>query len=185
MANKFLCANPSCLRRQAHRRSVTQLHSRHDPPVIRTATITTHHDVPPRCRGPATPRHAAPHTPRPVLRATMLVRTFHTSSRARGARRTRLATAPGSAPREDAADPDAAQLPPVTGRASEGRRCAPGRRLPLLGPPGHGGIGARAVPRPPALAGRRNDQRQARELQSGHPPRRSSVKPGKISCKGA
>jgi hypothetical protein len=27
-----------------------------------------------------------------------------------------------------------------------GERCAPGRRLPLLGPPGHGGVGARAVP---------------------------------------
>src|SRR5579875_3888843 len=27
-----------------------------------------------------------------------------------------------------------------------GERCAPGRRLPLLGPPGHGGVGARVLP---------------------------------------
>jgi hypothetical protein len=27
-----------------------------------------------------------------------------------------------------------------------GKRCAPGCRLPLLGPPGHGGVGALAVP---------------------------------------
>ena len=47
-----------------------------------------------------------------------------------------------------------------------GKRCAPGRRLPLLGPPGHGGVGARHLsPRPAAPAQRRNDQRQARELQ--------------------
>ena len=46
-----------------------------------------------------------------------------------------------------------------------GERCAPGRRLPLLGPAGHGGVGARPVPAAAAPAQRRNDQRQARELQ--------------------
>jgi hypothetical protein len=41
-----------------------------------------------------------------------------------------------SAPREGYADPDAAQLPPVTRLASRGKCCAPERRLPLLGPAG-------------------------------------------------
>ena len=43
------------------------------------------------------------------------------------------------------APPGAAQPLPVTGQASRRERCAPGRRLPLLGPPGHGGVGARPV----------------------------------------
>jgi hypothetical protein len=40
-------------------------------------------------------------------------------------------------------------------------------------------------PRPAAPAGRRNDQRQARELQERPSSRRSSVKPGKITRKSA
>jgi len=49
------------------------------------------------------------------------------------------------APREDDADPDAAQLPPVAGRAVWGtlRAWAPPA---ALSPDGHGGVGARAVP---------------------------------------
>jgi hypothetical protein len=92
----------------------------------------------------------------------------------------------GVAPREDDADPDAAQLPPVTGRAFLGERCAPGRRLPLLGPPGHGGVGARAVP-----AARRTGRGAATvsakraNCKNGPFSRRSSIKPGKITGKGA
>ena len=99
-----------------------------------------------------------------------LVSTFSTSSRARGARRARLAAAPGQAPREDDADPDAAQLPPVTRRAFQGTLRA-GRRLPHLGPPGHGGVGARAVPaaRHTGSAPQRSAP-GARTARAGHPP---------------
>jgi hypothetical protein len=81
---------------------------------------------------------------------------LHYPSRARGARRAHWTAASGK--RDDDADPDAAQLPPVTGAGLSGERYAPGRR---------------------------NDRRQARELQKRPSSRRSSVKPTKITRKGA
>ena len=89
------------------------------------------------------------------------------------------------APREDDADPDAAQLPPVAGRAVWGtlRAWAPPA---ALSPDGHGGVGARAVP-----ATRRTGRAPQRSAlggagcKSGPSSRRSSMKPGKITYKGA
>ena len=46
-----------------------------------------------------------------------------------------------------------------------GECCAPGRRLPLLALTGTAASARELSPRPTAPAGRRNDQRQARELQ--------------------
>ena len=65
-------------------------------------------------------------------------------------------------------------------------RCAPGRRLPLLGPPGHGGVGARLVPRGPphGLSAATISARRA-NCKGGPSSRRSSVKPGKITRKSA
>jgi hypothetical protein len=42
-----------------------------------------------------------------------------------------------------------AQFSPGIGQPFPGRRSSPGRRLPLLGPAGHGGVGARVIPRGP------------------------------------
>jgi len=66
-----------------------------------------------------------------------------------------------------------------------GGRCAPGRHLPLLALTGTAASARELSPRPAAPAGRRNDQRQARELQGRPSSRRSSMKPGKITYKGA
>jgi hypothetical protein len=104
-----------------------------------------------------------------------LVSTFHTASRARGARRDlragrsgldkgTLAAAFLGLERASQRPPDrrTAYRPPplikpaapfarrwpepvVSGAWKAARRCAPGRRLPLLGPPGHGGVGALTV----------------------------------------
>jgi len=74
---------------------------------------------------------------------------------------------------------------PVTANLP-GQRCAPGRRLPLLGPPGHGGVGALPVP-----AARRTGwapQRSApgaRAARAGHPPGAPVWSRGKITRKGA
>jgi hypothetical protein len=50
-----------------------------------------------------------------------------------------------SAAREDDANSDAAQITPVNRWVFPGKRRAPRRHLPHLGPPGHGGDGARAA----------------------------------------
>jgi hypothetical protein len=70
------------------------------------------------------------------------------------------------------------------GRAFREKRCAPGRHLPLLGPPGHGGVGALAVP-----AARRTGRappRSAPGARTAKAPssRRSSVKPGRDHPQG-
>ena len=98
-----------------------------------------------------------------------------TASRARGARRAPdWAPILVSAPRRNALTETWRNSRPSPGRPL-GERCAPGCRLPLFGPPGHGGVGARPVPAPTARAQRRNESAQARELQERAILRRSSV----------
>jgi hypothetical protein len=121
-------------------------------------------------------RHGAPF---------LLVRTFLTSSRARGARRAGAGRRSWRAPRAGCADPGAAQFPPVAGQAFRGtlRAWAPPA---ALRPCRATAASAReSSPRPAALAPHRIDQRRARELQEQPSSRRSSVKPGKITRKSA
>jgi hypothetical protein len=65
-----------------------------------------------------------------------------------------------------------AQFSPGIGQPFSGRRSAPGRRLPLLGPPGHGGVGARVIPaaRHTGSAPQRSAP-GARAVRAGHPMR--------------
>jgi hypothetical protein len=64
--------------------------------------------------------------------------------------------------------------------------CAPGRRLPLLGPPGHGGVGARVIPKArPASRSAVTINATRATCKAGPSSRRSSVKPGKITRKSA
>jgi hypothetical protein len=55
----------------------------------------------------------------------------------------------GAGSAKDRADPGAAHLLLCHGRPFKGKRCALGRRQPLLGPPGHGGVGTRVIPPQP------------------------------------
>ncbi len=56
----------------------------------------------------------------------------------------------------------------VLGGPSRGNRCAPGRRLPPLGPPGHGGVGARVFP-----AGRRTGSASQRSAPGARAAKRA------------
>jgi hypothetical protein len=112
------------------------------------------------------------------------VRTFLTSSRARGARRARLSAGVSPAPRDRGADSNAAQLPPGSLWAlTPGKPSHAGRLVPLLGPPGHGGVGA--LQTPAADRATRDESAQARALQRLPSSRRSSLEPCKITVKSA
>jgi hypothetical protein len=111
------------------------------------------------------------------------VRTFFTmTSRARGARRVGLASCFGNAARRSA-DPSAVQLLPGSWSALTQELSHAGRLLPLLGPPGHGGVGALQTRQPTAPAERRNESAQARALQTLPSSRRSSLEPTEITVK--
>jgi hypothetical protein len=116
------------------------------------------------------------------------VRTFFTNpSRARRARRASWVPASvNPRRRESSADSGAAQLPPGSWSAFTREPSHAGRLLPLLGPPGHGGVGALQ-----ALATRLHYRSAAtsqrrRALQGRRPSsRRSSLDPQKVTIKGA
>jgi hypothetical protein len=68
----------------------------------------------------------------------------------------------------------------AAGRSSPGNRSHAGRLVPLLGPAGHGGVGALQAPgNRPQLADRHKSQRPARALQEQPSSRRSSIEPWK------
>ena len=112
------------------------------------------------------------------------VRTFLTSSRARGARRAGAGRCTGIAPREATADCKAAQHPPAAGWPPEGtvQRRAPAAFLWPFGPRL---AGAHSPPRPTAWATRRNVSGGARGHGAGHPSGARIMKPCKIAVQSA
>jgi hypothetical protein len=91
----------------------------------------------------------------------------------------------GSAARRMALTRVRARLPPVTRRTFQGERSASGRRQPLLGPPGHGGVGAQVVPAARCTgAGAATVSARRASCKSGPSSRRSSVKPGRDHPQG-
>jgi hypothetical protein len=84
---------------------------------------------------------------------------------ARGARQAQLAADLGQRPRGGCADRDAAQLLPVTRRGRLGNVARLGAACRSLALRATAASARESSPRPAAPAGRRNDQRRARELQ--------------------
>ena len=100
-----------------------------------------------------------------------VVRSFFTINQGRAERAGRpLAAAAGKRHAKDGTRSGRGASPADHRAGLYGERCAPGRRLPLLGPPGHG-VGARIVP-----AARRTGPGAATisarraSCKRGHPP---------------
>jgi hypothetical protein len=70
---------------------------------------------------------------------------------------------------------------PAAGRRSPWGRSRAGRLVPLLGPPGHGGVGALQVPASAASGGPPQGRRPTRALQGQPSSRRFSIEPWKIT----
>ena len=100
----------------------------------------------------------------------MLVRTFFTSSRARGARRARAGHRTGIAPREATTACNTAQHPPSSWLDAKGNRAAPGAGCLPLALAGHVGASAHSPPRPDRTGQRAATPAVAREVTERRHP---------------
>jgi hypothetical protein len=121
----------------------------------------------------------------PPFAPFLLVRTFLTSSRARGARR-----APGWPPAlgRRRARTTLTQVRRISRRSPGrpfGERCAPRRRLPLLALPGTAASAREPSPPPAGPAKRRNDRAGGASFKKRPSSPRTSLEPGKTTVKGA